>query len=210
MAQTGQVQAYPKEWYKRVQSLYDEHQEKLSEYIGLLLWWNKKINLISRSINKEELASHVEHSLLSYPILDRDRQETVWDLGTGGGLPGIPLAIVDPNCRWVLNDSVNKKILAVKNICKKMGLDQVDFSNEDFRKMAYQKGDSAVTKHAFSLGDFFSAEGVDQLKKVVFYKGFPVEEKNAEQIMEDRKCAIYTLEHLGSFYEGKALYVCNP
>ena len=207
MAQTGQVQAYPIEWYERVKGLYEEHQEKLSEYIELLLWWNNKINLISRSINKEELACHVEHSLLSYPLLDND--QTVWDLGTGGGLPGIPLAIVNPNCRLILNDSVNKKIMASKNICKKMGLEQVAFTKGDFRKMAYQEGDLAVTKHAFSLDDFFSARGVDQLKKVVFYKGYPVEEKNADQIIRDKKCTIYTLEHLGSFYEGKALYVCN-
>lgn len=208
MGKNDPVKEYPKEWSEQVKSLYKGNQEKLFEYIDLLLWWNKKVNLISRSINREELEHHIEHSLLAYPLLRN--QERVWDLGTGGGLPGIPLAIINAEYQIVLNDVVNKKMMAVKNICKKMGLKNVEFSKGDFKQMSYQQGDTVVTKHAFSLEDFFYVGETGKLDRVIFYKGYPVEENNGNDIINEKNCIIYTLDHLGSFYEGKALYLFNP
>lgn len=208
MANTGLVQGYPKEWSEEVKSLFYEHQNKLSEYIDLLLWWNQKVNLISRSIQREDLLHHIEHSLLSYPLLKE--KVRVWDLGTGGGLPGIPLAIINSNSSFLLNDVVNKKIMAVKNICKKMELKNIEFSKGDFKQMLYQQEDAVVTKHAFSLEKFFNMEATNLLDKVIFYKGYPAEKSNVDKITNKINCTIYTLDNLEQSYQGKALYVFNP
>lgn len=207
MAYSGLVEEYPKEWWDEIKTLYREHQERLSEYIDLLLWWNQKVNLISRSIKREELDHHIEHSLLSYPFIKN--VERVWDLGTGGGLPGIPLATINTKQQFILNDVVNKKMMAVKNMCKKMGLQNIRFCKGEFSQISFQDSDSVVTKHAFSLDDFFKKGKTDNICRVIFYKGYPMEEDNADKIINEKHCAIYTLNHLGSFYQGKALCVFN-
>jgi 16S rRNA (guanine527-N7)-methyltransferase len=101
-------------------TLTEEQQQKLLQYAALLTKWNSKVNLISRKDEENVLSRHILHSLaLAMPeTMDVDLLENgnVLDIGTGGGLPGIPLAIVRPDIQVKLADSIAKKINAVNDM----------------------------------------------------------------------------------------------
>lgn len=102
-----------------------EMQEQLVQYTGLLEEWNGKVNLISRKEDAPVIMKHVFHSLLISKVHDFRAEEKVLDLGTGGGLPGIPLAILFPETSFLLVDSTRKKIEACKAMAKSLGLQNV-------------------------------------------------------------------------------------
>jgi 16S rRNA (guanine527-N7)-methyltransferase len=97
----------------------------LEEYAALLLEWNKKINLISRRDEENIWTSHLLHCLSLLFKVDLPMGSAVLDLGTGGGLPGIPLKIVRPDIMLALLDSTQKKINAVRDIVSALGLKDI-------------------------------------------------------------------------------------
>ncbi len=98
----------------------------LLEHFGnLLLDWNKKINLISRRDEENFWTSHILHSLSLLFKIKIPTEVQILDLGTGGGLPGIPLSIARPDLRFTLLDSTQKKINVVKEIVQTLGLNSV-------------------------------------------------------------------------------------
>lgn len=106
--------------------LSQDQQDKLLQYADLLIEWNGKVNLISRKDEENVLSRHILHSLaLAMPeVTDSELPEggNVLDIGTGGGLPGIPLAIVRPDIQIKLVDSIQKKITAVSDMIARLGL----------------------------------------------------------------------------------------
>ncbi len=92
----------------------DEELDLLMKYVGLMIEWNKKINLISRKDEENILERHIIISLALLFRFEFSPGATVLDLGTGGGLPGIPLAILCRSNRFTLLDSTQKKITAVR------------------------------------------------------------------------------------------------
>lgn len=109
--------------------LPDGAQDSLMRYATLLKDWNAKINLVSRKDEEHILDKHILHSLvLRMPaICDYDfANKRVADLGTGGGLPGIPLKIVTPSCNMTLIDSVQKKIAACNEMIGELGLTDIE------------------------------------------------------------------------------------
>lgn len=87
--------------------------------------WNKKINVVSRSSIKELYLHHVLHSLSIAKVINFVKDTDILDIGTGGGFPGIPLAILFPKVNFTLNDSIGKKIKVVNNIIKDLQLNNV-------------------------------------------------------------------------------------
>ena len=106
-------------------ALTPEMVDKLVEYGRLLEEWNNKINLISRKEDAPIIIKHIFHSLLITQHHTFQTGEKVLDLGTGGGLPGIPLAIIAPQATFLLVDATGKKITACQEMIATLKLTNV-------------------------------------------------------------------------------------
>ena len=88
--------------------------------------WNEKINVISRKDIDLLYERHVLHSLSIAKVISFKPNTDILDVGTGGGFPGIPLAILFPECKFTLVDSIGKKIQVVKAVSEELGLKNVE------------------------------------------------------------------------------------
>ncbi|HUI10895.1 MAG TPA: 16S rRNA (guanine(527)-N(7))-methyltransferase RsmG [Bacteroidota bacterium] len=102
--------------------LTGEQSGLLSEYVRCVLEWNRKINLISRRDEENIWYSHVLHSLSILFCVDIPPSSRTLDLGSGGGFPGIPLAIARPDINMVLLDSIKKKTVALQEMVSSLAL----------------------------------------------------------------------------------------
>jgi 16S rRNA (guanine527-N7)-methyltransferase len=95
-------------------------------YVALLLDANRRLNL-TRVVEPEAVARlHLLDSLAALPLLDELAPDSAVDLGSGGGVPGIPLALARPDARWLLVDSVGKKAAALRDFVGALGLPNVE------------------------------------------------------------------------------------
>src|ERR1035437_5916538 len=100
-----------------------ETQKKQFEHLGeLYADWNSKINVISRKDIDNFHERHVLHSLGIAKVISFKPKTKILDVGTGGGFPGIPLAILFPQCEFYLVDSIGKKIKVVNEVAQSLGL----------------------------------------------------------------------------------------
>lgn len=87
--------------------------------------WNAKINVVSRKDIDELYLRHVLHSLGIAKVMKFADNSSILDVGTGGGFPGVPLAILFPNCQFHLVDSINKKLKVINAVCEAIELTNV-------------------------------------------------------------------------------------
>lgn len=105
--------------------LTETQKEQLAKLSTLYREWNEKINVISRKDIDNLYVNHVLHSLGIAKLTSFKPGATVLDVGTGGGFPGIPLAILFPETQFHLVDSIGKKITVVKNVAEGIGLKNI-------------------------------------------------------------------------------------
>ena len=145
------------------------HQEQQFAALGELYpEWNQKINVISRKDIGNLYEHHILHSMAIAKIIHFQPGTRVMDIGTGGGFPGIPLAILYPETHFTLIDSIVKKIRVAQEIASAIGLTNVDIRQ---LRAEEEKGkyDFIVSRAVMPLGD---------LKKLV-QKNITKEQKNA-------------------------------
>ena len=98
---------------------------KFEQLFPLYVEWNEKINVVSRKDIDNLMLHHVLHSLAIAKFIDFRPGTEILDVGTGGGFPGIPLAILFPECSFLLVDSIGKKIKVVEGVAEGLGLTNV-------------------------------------------------------------------------------------
>ncbi len=132
--------------------LTEEQHRQFTALYDLYLDWNAKINVISRKDIENLYEHHVLHSLAIAKVIDFKPGTTVMDLGTGGGFPGIPLAILFPETKFHLVDSIGKKVRVANEVADAIGLKNVTFRHARAQEEK-QLFDFVVSRAVMPLSD---------------------------------------------------------
>jgi 16S rRNA (guanine527-N7)-methyltransferase len=194
---------------------------QFERYLKELLYWNDKVNLISRTDTANIFERHFLHSLTPLKYTDFPQKARVLDIGTGGGFPGLPLAIVRPDMHVLLTDSINKKLKITEMFAQHTGLRHVTARTIRVEDLAKEKSyigsfDIITARAVASMGTLigWTHKLLKPNGKFVFLKGGDLTKE-----IDDAKEAFPTLtveEHpiimLGADWfeqEKKKLFVCR-
>jgi len=134
--------------------LSDKQKQQFTALYDLYLDWNSKINVISRKDIQNLYIHHVLHSLSIAKVIRFTKGSKIMDVGTGGGFPGVPLAIFFPECEFLLIDSIGKKIKVATEVSSAIGLTNIQFKHS---RAEEEKGkfDFVVSRAVMPLGDLY-------------------------------------------------------
>jgi 16S rRNA (guanine527-N7)-methyltransferase len=195
-----------------VDVLMQKHASKLESYVDRLLWWNRKVNLVSRDLTKADVLLHVKHSLFLAPFIETSSVKQWLDTGTGGGLPGIPLAIACSDRNFVLNDVVEKKGVALKDMISDLHLTNANVRIMDVAKVNFDGPFGVISKHAFKIGDLLNRLNGNSWLELLMLKGsdytIELKEVHGEPITVDAISLEPSLPE--SFFNGKYLLRICP
>lgn len=167
---------------KYFQNLSDKQQSQFAA-LGLLYpEWNEKINVISRNDIDELFTRHILHSLAIAKFNLLDNSQNIIDVGTGGGFPGIPLAIMYPEKQFTLIDSIGKKISVVQDVIEKTGLTNATAQKINSNDL-HQKFDTIVSRAVTAFPNFVKQTHKllekSPTSSIVYLKGGDFEEEIA-------------------------------
>lgn len=137
---------------KAFPTISDIQREQFDALGPLYTEWNSKINVVSRKDIDNLYIHHILHSLAIAKFVTPAPGSTILDLGTGGGFPGIPLAILWPGCTFHLIDRIGKKIKVASSIAEAIGLRNVTFQHGDIGECR-TRFDYVVSRAVMPLGD---------------------------------------------------------
>jgi len=138
--------------FKYFPSLSDTQKDQFIRMMEAYPEWNAKINVISRKDIENLEVNHILHSLAIAKFITFTPGSKVMDLGCGGGLPGLPLAIIFPDVHFHLIDRTGKKILVAKEVAKACGIENVSFQHGDVAECK-EKFDFVVSRAVMPQGD---------------------------------------------------------
>lgn len=204
--------------------IMDTDQMKgIKRYHNELLYWNSKVNLISRKDEEHILDRHILHSLSILKYVNPRQKSNCLDIGTGGGLPGIPLKIARPDQKMLLVDSIHKKIKLTEMFAKHTelkGIQAICSRVELLESQAeYRKSFDYIFSRAVAKIEELLSWSINLIKpggSFVFLKGGQLEEEIAAAQAKFGKLSFEThdINLLGCNYfqeENKKIVVCrNP
>jgi 16S rRNA (guanine527-N7)-methyltransferase len=193
---------------KQFPNLTDLQKSQFAQLEALYTEWNAKINVISRKDIEELYARHVLHSLGIAKVMEFVPKAKVLDVGTGGGFPGIPLAILFPETDFYLVDVIAKKIKVVQEVAKALGLKNVR-SEQKRAENINEEFDFVVSRAVTNMPDFvvwvrgkIKKEQKHTLPNGILYlKGGDL----TEELSVFQKVTLYNLSHYfaDEFFETK-------
>lgn len=192
--------------FTQTDELINRYRSELESYLDKLLWWNDRVNLVSRGVPRETIREHIRHSLLLSTFECFQENELFLDTGTGGGLPGIPLAITHPDKHFVLNDLVTKKCLAIKQIARDLGLHNIGIIDGSIQDLHHDEECILISKHAFKIGGLMEMTTHLSWKKMVLYKGLDFKDE-LKNISVPLNITCFDLSKGSDFYNGKAIII---
>ncbi len=161
--------------FKYFKNLSDEQIKQFNMLFDLYSLWNAQINVISRKDINELYERHILHSLAIAKFCSFKAQERVLDVGTGGGFPGIPLAILFPETQFHLVDSIGKKIKVVTEVTAALGLKNVIASHLRADQVT-DKYNFIISRAVTRLIDFypwvrgkFAKENINAIQNGIIY-----------------------------------------
>lgn len=188
--------------------------EQLSQFEalqGLYQEWNEKINVISRKYIDALYEKHVLHSLSIAAIADFQPGTQILDLGTGGGFPGIPLAIFFPEVQFHLVDSIGKKIKVVEGVAEALQLKNVTAAHSRVEDIKNRKFDIVVSRAVAPLGDLWrwskhlikkpTVPGKQFEKGLICLKGGDLAQEISDSGLKPRLVKVYDIFPEESFKE---------
>lgn len=198
-----------RETFELADDLIQANRSMFELYVDKLLWWNEKINLISRDVSRETIWEHVRHSLLLSSFNAFKQAKCVVDAGTGGGLPGIPLALAHPKKEFILNDIVSKKIMAVKQMKRELSLtEHVKTVSKSIEEVRIENEFLLISKHAFKIRELYKFTAHLPWTAIALYKSIDI----ADELDEVKVPLNITIHKLfpnsdNSFYKGKGIVI---
>lgn len=182
--------------------LTEDQIDKFKKLEELYTEWNEKINVISRKDVEHFYERHVLHSLGIAKVLQFEPGTKILDIGTGGGFPGIPLAILFPDCHFHLVDSIGKKITVVKDIARQLKLSNVEAQQARAESLV-RRYDFVVSRAVTRFANFipwvknkFRKEDINEMQNgLLLLKGGDVDEE-----MEERNVG-YITYHLEDYFK---------
>jgi len=198
---------------KYFKNLSDSQKEQFSALCNLYGDWNKKINLISRKDIENLYKRHILNALAIGKIIQFKPKTRVLDLGTGGGFPGLPLAILSPEVQFKLVDSIGKKLKAIEDIIDKLELKNVEIEQIRGEELN-EKFDFAIGRAVCPLDVFakmvqknIRKESRHNLKNGILYFGISgnIEDKNVLKNLIEYNIGDYFEEEY--FADRKVLYL---
>lgn len=133
--------------------LTEKQREQFAQLKSIYEFWNQQINVISRKDFEHFYIRHVLHSLAIAKVLSFKADSEILDIGTGGGFPGIPLAILFPDCKFHLVDSIGKKIKVVNEAANAIGLTNIKATHQRAEELKEQY-DFVVSRAVTAMPDF--------------------------------------------------------
>lgn len=184
--------------------LTEDKLAKLNQLKELYQYWNQQINVISRKDMDNFDERHVLHSLAIAKVITFKPGTKIMDIGTGGGFPGIPLAIMFPECEFHLVDSIGKKIKVVNEVALTLGLTNVTGTHERAENIKGQY-DFIVSRAVTRMNKFmpwtkgkFSGNNFNDLNNGILYlKGGDIH----EELSEVQSKHFPALHDLSNFYK---------
>ncbi|MCB9224857.1 MAG: 16S rRNA (guanine(527)-N(7))-methyltransferase RsmG [Crocinitomicaceae bacterium] len=195
--------------YKYFPNLSEEQKQQFEMLYDVYKEWNDQINVVSRKDFDQFYERHVLHSLGIAEVINFQPGTEILDVGTGGGFPGIPLAIMFPESNFFLVDSIGKKIKVVKGVIEALGLENA-YAGQKRAEEVHQEFDFVVSRAVTQMSAFipwvkdkFKQKGINGYPNGILYlKGGDLKEelKGINRYMEVIELSDYFKE---PFFETK-------